>query len=311
MPLPNDHSLVLSDEVRGALACAHPVVALETSILAHGLPYPQNIEAAFGAQERIRQSGAIPATIAMLNGKISIGLSDSQLECLGTRKNTFKLSGAELSIAVATRATGATTVAATMICASLAGISVMATGGIGGVHRDYLDTSDVSQDLLELSRTPVIVVASGVKAILDIPRTLQFLETLGVPVAAYRSGLFPAFWSRTSNVEAPMRIDQPSEIARAFLVCRKLKLPGGILIANPVPEDDEIPEGEMEPLIEEALCRARSKGIDGKRVTPFLLDFVANRSGNRTVQANIALVRSNATLAAMAAVELSNASTGG
>jgi pseudouridine-5'-phosphate glycosidase len=287
-----------SPEVAAALSAGQPVVALESTIITHGMPWPQNYETARAVEAEVRAAGAVPATIAVMGGQIHAGLTDDQLSALAQAKSARKLSRADLAACLATGETGATTVAATMICAHLAGIEVFATGGIGGVHRGAELSFDISADLHELAQTPVTVVAAGAKAILDLPKTLEVLETLGVPVIGYRSDDFPAFWSRRSGLPAPLRMDGAAEIARAHRMRAALGLEGGQLVANPIPEPDEIPREEIDPIIAAALSQADSRGIAGKAVTPFLLDRIFELTQGRSLQANIALVLNNARLAA-------------
>ena len=296
--------LQFTPEVTAALAAGRPVVALESTIITHGMPYPQNVETARVVEDEIRAHGATPATNAVMNGHIHIGLTPVQLTTLGQAKDVMKLSRADLAACLTSRRTGATTVAATMICAHLAGIDVFATGGIGGVHRGADQSFDISADLLELAQTPVTVVAAGAKAILDIPKTLEVLETHGVPVIAYGQPDFPAFWSRSSGLPAPLSMDSPAEIAAAHLMRAALHLPGGQLIANPIPHSAEIPNAEITPIIAAALHDATAKGITGKSVTPFLLQRIFELTDGRSLTANIALVLSNARLAAAIATEI-------
>ena len=293
-----------SPVVAEALAQGRPVVALESTIITHGMPYPQNLETARQVEEDVRAMGAVPATIAVMDGQLRIGLTDDQLEALAQAKNVAKLSRADMAVCMATGGTGATTVAATMIAANLAGIEVFATGGIGGVHRGAETSMDVSADLQELAQTPVTVICAGAKAILDIPLTLEVLETYGVPVIAYGQDALPAFWSRTSGLPAPLRLDQPVQIAKAQRLRGQMGLPGGQLIANPVPVEDEIPSEEIEPIIQRALAEAEDEGITAKAVTPFLLDRIFALTSGRSLATNIALVRNNARLAAQIAQEL-------
>ena len=295
-----------SPEVSEALARGAPVVALESTIITHGMPYPQNLETARQVEADVREAGAVPATIAVIEGTLHIGLTDTQLEALAQAKGVAKLSRADMAVCMATGGTGATTVAATMIAAHLAGIEVFATGGIGGVHRGAETSMDVSADLQELAQTPVTVVCAGAKAILDIPLTLEVLETLGVPVIAYGQDALPAFWSQDSGLKAPLRLDQPVQIAAAARTRATLGLPGGQLIANPVPAEDEIPREEIEPIVQRALAEAAEQGITAKAVTPFLLDRIFALTSGRSLGTNIALVRNNARLAARIAQELSN-----
>lgn len=296
--------LTFSAEVTRALAENRPVVALESTIITHGMPYPQNVEAARLVEAEIRAKDVCPATIAVMNGAIHIGLDDAELEALGQAQNVMKLSRADLAVCLANGRTGATTVAATMICAQLAGIEVFATGGIGGVHRGAETSFDISADLQELSKTAVTVVAAGAKAILDIPKTLETLETLGVPVIAFGQDEIPAFWSRSSGLAAPLRMDSADEIAQAHQMRARLGLAGGQLIANPIPADAEIPRAEIVPVIEAALAEANAQGVAAKEVTPFLLQRIFEVTEGRSLDANIALVLNNARLAADIALAL-------
>ena len=291
-------------EVREALANNQPVVALESTIITHGMPYPQNLETARMVEDDVRAAGAVPATIAVLNGTLHIGLTDAQLEDLAQAKNVAKLSRADMAVCIATGGTGATTVAATMIAAHLAGIEVFATGGIGGVHRGAESSMDISADLQELAQTPVTVICAGAKAILDIPRTLEVLETLGVPVISFGQDALPAFWSRDSGLASPLRLDAPADMARALRTRADLGLAGGQLIANPVPEADEIPRDVIDPIIAQALNEAEAQKIQAKAVTPFLLQRIFELTDGRSLATNIALVRNNARLAAKIAQEL-------
>jgi pseudouridylate synthase len=295
----------LSQEVRAALDGGRPLVALETTIVSHGMPWPRNLETALAVEQIVRAGGAVPATIAVIDGRIRVGFDRPALEGLAQAKDVLKLSRADLAYAVATGRTGATTVAATMIAASLAGIKVFATGGIGGVHRGAETSFDVSADLQELARTDTVVVAAGAKALLDLPKTLEVLETLGVPVVCYGSDEFPAFWSRSSGLAAPIRLDTPAAIAGFVRARASLQLTGGVFVANPVPMADEIPAAEMRPHIEAAVADAAAAGIAGKAVTPFLLDAILKRTDGRSLTTNIALVKNNARRAAEIAGALS------
>jgi pseudouridine-5'-phosphate glycosidase len=273
-------------------------VALESTILAHGLPWPRNLEVARMVEDAVRAGGAVPATIAVMEGAIHIGLAPDRLERLARAEGVLKLSRADLAVCLSTGRTGATTVAATMIAAHLAGIAVFATGGIGGVHAGAEQSFDISADLHELARTPVTVVAAGAKAILDLPKTLEVLETLGVPVIAVGQDAFPAFWSRDSGLRAPLRLDDPAGIAAAHAMRARLGIAGGQLVANPIRAADEIATAELAPLIACAQAEAAAEGIAGKAVTPFLLGRLLTLTGGRSLTANIALVRNNARLAA-------------
>lgn len=284
--------------VAAALARGRPVVALESTIITHGMPYPQNSVMAANVEKVISDEGATPATIAVIGGRIKIGLSDGERESLAVATGAMKLSRADLAFALAEGRIGGTTVAATMICAHIAGIRVFATGGIGGVHKGAEESFDISADLDELARTPVIVVSAGAKAILDIEKTLEVLETRGVPVVAVGSDMMPAFWSRQSPYRAPLRVDEPEGIARLFFTRRALGLDGGMLVANPVPEDDEIPAGIMGAHIAVAQRAARDEKVAGKAVTPFLLGKLLELTNGASLKTNIALVENNARLAA-------------
>jgi pseudouridine-5'-phosphate glycosidase len=296
--------LILSPEVAAARAAGKPIVALESTIITHGMPFPQNVETARRVEAEVRAHGAVPATIAILEGQIHVGLTEAELDGLGQAKGVAKLSRADLAACLATGGTGATTVAATMICAYLAGIQVFATGGIGGVHRGAETSFDISADLRELAETPVTVVAAGAKAILDLPKTLEYLETLGVPVIAYGQDDFPAFWSRSSGLKAPLRMDTARDIAATQSLRTRLGLPGGQLVANPIPAEAEIPRREIMPHIETALAEAEAKGIAAKAVTPFLLQRIFELTSGRSLTSNIALVLNNARLGAEIAREL-------
>lgn len=300
--------LTFAPEVQAALDAGAALVALESTIITHGMPWPQNAEMAREVEGDIRAAGAVPATIAVMEGRIHIGLSDAELTRLAQTEGAMKLSRADLAVALATGRTGATTVAATMICARLARIGVFATGGIGGVHRGAEASFDISADLQELAQTPVTVVAAGAKAILDLPKTLEVLETLGVPVIAVGQDDFPAFWSRSSGLQAPLRLDDPREIARAHLMRARLGLPGGQLVANPIPQAAEIPPARLAPLIAQAQAEAEAQGIAAKAVTPFLLARLMELTGGESLRANIALVRNNARCAAAIACTLAEES---
>ncbi|MCE8508037.1 pseudouridine-5'-phosphate glycosidase [Ruegeria pomeroyi] len=296
--------LHLSAEVHAARVAGTPIVALESTIITHGMPYPQNVETARAVEQDIRDAGAVPATIAVINGRLHVGLEPDQLDALGQAQGVAKLSRADMAACIATGGTGATTVAATMIAARFAGIEVFATGGIGGVHKGAEQSFDISADLHELAQTPVTVVAAGAKAILDLPKTLEVLETLGVPVIAYGQDSFPAFWSATSDLPAPLRMDDSASIARAHATRRALGLPGGQLVANPIPAADQIAAEDLAPVIAQAQAQADAQGIAGKAVTPFLLQAIFEATGGRSLTANIALVRNNARLAAKIARDL-------
>lgn len=298
--------ITYAPEVAAAKEKNLPIVALESTIITHGMPYPQNVETARRVEQTIRDGGAVPATMAVLDGKLHAGLTDAQLDKLGQAKGVAKLSRADFAACIATSGTGATTVAATMIAARLAGIEVFATGGIGGVHRGAEESFDISADLRELSETPVNVVAAGAKAILDLPKTLEVLETFGVPVIAFGQDDFPAFWSRSSGMAAPLRMDTAEDIAKAFRLRGAMGLPGGQLIANPVPQEFEIPSDSITPIITQALAEAEQQGVSGKGVTPFLLQRIFELTEGRSLETNIALVLNNAALATKIAKALCN-----
>lgn len=288
----------IAPEVRQALGHGMAVVALESTIITHGMPYPDNASMAQRVEAIVRDGAAVPATIAVIGGRIKIGLSDDERDGLARTAGAMKLSRADLAFAVAQGRTGGTTVAATMIAAHLAGIRVFATGGIGGVHNGAEQTFDISADLEELARTPVIVVSAGAKAILDIPKTLEVLETRGVPVIGYGTDTMPAFWSRRSPCPVPLRLDDPQAIADFFAMRAALGIEGGMLVANPAPEAAEIPAEIMAGHIETAQRMADEQGVSGKAVTPFLLAAILDLTEGRSLATNIALVENNARLAA-------------
>ena len=298
-PLP----LTYGAEVAAARAAGRPIVALESTIITHGMPFPANLETAREVEGAVREAGATPATIAVLDGRLHVGLDPSQLEALAQASSVAKLSRADLAVCLATGGTGSTTVAATMIAARAAGIAVFATGGIGGVHRGAESTFDISADLQELAQTAVTVVSAGAKAILDLPKTLEVLETLGVPVISVGQDALAAFWSRDSGLRAPLRLDDPAAIAAAARMRAALGLPGGQLVALPIPVEAEIPTGILAPLIARAQAEADAQGIAGKAVTPFLLDRLYELTEGRSLGANIALVLNNARFAAAIARE--------
>ena len=296
--------LIYSAEIeamrRGA-GFSRPVVALESTMITHGMPYPQNLDVARAVEQEVRDAGAVPATIAVLNGALHIGLDPEQLTDLAQARDVAKLSRADMAFIMAQGKSGATTVAATMIAAEAAGIEVFATGGIGGVHRGAELTFDVSADLRELARSAVIVVAAGAKAILDIPKTMEVLETYGVPVIAYGQDVMPAFWSQRSDIPAPLCCETAEQIVAGLRARQALGLSGGQLIANPVPKADEISAEEIGPMIELALHEAHRQGINAKAVTPFLLGRIFELTEGKSLQTNIALVKNNARLAAQIA----------
>ncbi|MGM9927664.1 MAG: pseudouridine-5'-phosphate glycosidase [Bacillus sp. (in: firmicutes)] len=293
-----------SQEVLEAKKANKPIVALESTIISHGMPYPQNVETAREVEEIIRRNGAVPATTAIINGVIKIGLSDEELEFLGTSKEIEKASRRDFAYLVAQKKHGATTVAATMICAQLAGIEVFVTGGIGGVHREAETTMDISADLQELAQTNVAVVCAGAKSILDIGLTLEYLETHGVPVVGYKTDVLPAFYTRTSPFNVDFRMDTPEEVASMIRTKWNLNLQGGVLITNPIPEADAMEEAFITGVIETALKEAKENNISGKNVTPFVLGKVKELTEGTSLTANIALVKHNAEVGAKIAVSL-------
>ena len=294
----------IAPEVAAALASGKPVVALESTIISHGMPYPQNLETAQAVEQDVRDNGAIPATIAVIGGRCKIGLSPEELEYFAKGSDILKLSRRDIPYCIAKKRDGATTVSATMILAEKAGIRVFATGGIGGVHRDLAGNFDVSADLTELGKTSVAVVCAGAKAILDIPKTLEHLETLGVPVIAYGTDEFPAFYSVESGHKAPLRLDSPEDLA-AFLKSKwEFGLEGGAVIGNPPEADKALAREAIEGAIDDALAEAQKKGIHGRDVTPFLLARVTQLTEGKSLEANIALVRNNARLGAKIAAAM-------
>lgn len=294
------HSLLtISGEVSSALAENRPVVALESTIIAHGMPYPQNVEAAFQVEETVRNNGAVPATIAILGGKLCAGLCADEIQKIGSSgKQVVKVSRRDVPFLLASGQPGATTVSATMLIAQMAGIRIFATGGIGGVHRGANETMDISADLEELARTSVAVVCAGAKSILDIGLTLEYLETQGVPVIGYQTDAFPAFYTRRSGFGVDYRINAPEEIARILQLKWAAGLDGGVVVANPVPEAFEPDYGSIQKATEQALEAAEQQGIRGKEITPFLLQRIQELTGGESLKANIALVLNNAGLAA-------------
>lgn len=301
---PAPHALLdLHPEVLDALNAGRPVVALESTIISHGMPFPQNVEMARGVEQVVREHGAVPATIAVLGGRLKVGLTPDELHLLATDSNVDKISTRDLPVTVALGRHGATTVASTMRIAALAGIRVFATGGTGGVHRGAESSMDVSADLLELARTDVCVVSAGVKSILDIGRTLEVLETQGVPAITLGAAEFPAFYSRSSGFASPLSVATPTEAARVLRAKWSLGLSGGVLLANPVPLEAEIPAAEITPHIEQALRDMDALGLTGKDTTPYLLGRIVEITGGRSLETNIALVRHNAAVAAQVAAE--------
>ena len=294
--------LDIRPEVASALARGSPVVALESTVISHGLPRPHNLETAQRMEAAVRREGAVPATVGLLNGRLIVGLSHEEIELLANADEVHKVSRRDLSAVLASRKPGATTVAATILIASQAGISVFATGGIGGVHRGVQETLDISADLAELARTPVAVVCAGAKIILDLPRTLELLETLGVPVVGFRTSSFPAFYVRDSGLNLDLRVESAEEAARLMSIQSQLGLSSGIVFCNPPPESSALDRAQTESLIKTALIAANSAGIQGKAVTPYLLSYLSQASGGATLKANMDLLVSNASVAAQIAV---------
>ncbi|GLY30255.1 pseudouridine-5'-phosphate glycosidase [Kineosporia sp. NBRC 101731] len=300
--------LDVGDEVAAALSHGLAVVALESTIISHGMPYPQNLATARAVEQVVRDHGAVPATIALIKGRLRVGLDDAALEELARPGDVAKASRRDLAALVAAGATAGTTVAATMYVAAAAGIGVFATGGIGGVHRGADQTFDVSADLIELGSTPVTVVCAGAKSILDLPKTLEVLETYGVPVIGVGTDEFPAFFSRTSGLPVAHRVESAGELARLVDAQRRLGLAQGVLVAHPIPEADALAPDEIDGIIEQALTDADEQGVTGKDVTPYLLARVNELTGGRSLTANVALIRNNAAFAADLAVELTGLS---
>jgi len=297
--------LDIAPEVQRALEAGQPVVALESTIISHGMPYPQNVATALQVEQEVRNHGAVPATIAIVNGRLKAGLSAAEIEALGkSGRDVVKVSRRDVPFIVAAGATGATTVASTMIIAAMAGIRLFATGGIGGAHRGAQQSFDVSADLQELAQTPVAVVCAGAKSILDLRLTLEYLETHGVPVVGYQTNALPAFFTRDSAFSVDYRLDTPQEIARALHVKWAMSLKGGMVIANPIPEAYAMPRAAIDAAIEQALAEAQAQNIGGKESTPFLLARVCDITGGDSLAANIQLVLNNARLASAVGREL-------
>lgn len=301
-----DREMIYSEEVRRALREEKPVLALESTIIAHGMPFPQNYEFAQEAEDLVRFHGVTPATIAVIDGQVHVGLEEEDLHRIAKSKDVRKLATRDLSMAIALKQTGATTVSATMVLAHNAGLKVFATGGIGGVHRVVEFSGDISADLNELGRVPIIVVSAGAKAILDLPSTLEALETVSVPVLGYKCNEFPAFYSRTSGIPIPQRVDSPNEIVKMYEAHRSLGLESAFLVANPIPEEDEIPAEEMEGYITEAIDAAHRNVMVGKEVTPFLLRYIVDLTDGRSLKANRALALNNMKLGAEIAKAFTN-----
>ena len=298
--------LDIHPEIQQAISEKKPIVALESTIISHGMPWPKNVETALAVESAVRKSGALPATIAILNGKCKVGLSQDELEYFGQEKNVWKVSLRDMPYVIAQKKPGATTVAATMRIASLAGIKIFATGGIGGVHRNAQQTMDISADLTEMSQTNVAVVSAGVKSILDIGLTLEYLETMGIPVVTFGQDEFPSFYSSKSGFKSPLRIDDVQMIANMCNTKWELGLQGTVLIANPLPSDKEVAPEVIEVIINNALADADKNKIKGKEVTPFLLKYIAEHSQGESLDANIELILSNASLAGQIAVAMNS-----
>lgn len=296
--------LQISDEVQTALNDNKPIVALESTIISHGMPYPQNYETAKQVENTVRENGAVPATIAILNGIIKIGLGEDDLQILSNSNDILKASRRDIPVIVSEKLNAATTVSATMICAALAGLKIFATGGIGGVHRNGNESFDISADLTELAQTNIAVVSAGVKSILDIGLTLEYLETLGVPVIGYGTDEFPAFYTRQSGFKVNYKLDTPEQIGSMIKTKWELGLSGGVIVANPIPEEFSMDKNKIDNAIEEALKNADKKGIKGKDVTPFLLGEIKNITGGSSLDSNIKLVLNNAKLAAQISASL-------
>ena len=297
--------LDISPEVKKALDEGRPVVALESTIISHGMPYPRNVETALLVEQEVKDNGAVPATIAVIGGRLKAGLSHEEIEYLGKAgRSVAKASRRDLPALVARKADGATTVTTTMIIAHMAGIKIFATGGIGGVHRGAETTMDISADLEELARTPVAVVCAGAKSILDLGLTLEYLETKGVPVIGYGTDELPAFYTRKSGFGVDYRVDSPGELAELFRAQRELGYEGGMLVTNPIPEDYSMDKSRIDAAIEQALKECAAQGIKGKDTTPFLLAKVVELTGGDSLESNIKLVLNNAKIAALTAVEL-------
>ncbi|HPM02583.1 MAG TPA: pseudouridine-5'-phosphate glycosidase [Candidatus Cloacimonadota bacterium] len=294
----------ISEEVKFALKNNLPLVALESTIISHGMPYPENVQTACEVEDMIRSNGAIPATIAIIEGEIIIGLSREQMEFFAKSKNIYKASRMDLPYIVSKKQNASTTVAATMICAQMAGIKVFVTGGIGGVHKGAENTFDISADLQELAMTDVAVVCAGAKAILDLDKTMEYLETLGVLVLGYQTDYLPAFYSRESHIKLLYRADSPDEIASVINTKSEMNLKGAVLITNPIPEEYSIPYDVMKAVIDQAIAQADQMNIKGKELTPFLLDTIQKMTDKKSLNANIALIRNNARLGAQIACSL-------
>ena len=294
--------LDIKEEVKQALKENRPVVALESTIISHGMPYPENVEMAKKVEDIIRKEGAVPATIAIMDGKIKIGLSDEDLDILAKADHVEKVSRRDMASVISKKVLGATTVASTMICAEMAGIKFFVTGGIGGVHKGYEETLDVSADLEELSLTDVTVICAGAKAILDLPKTMEYLETKGVGVVGYQTSVLPAFYTRESDISLRLRADSPSELASMVLTKEELNLKGGTLVVNPIPKEDSLDASYINAIIDEAVASSVKEGILGKDVTPYLLKKIVEETKGESLKANLALVYNNAKVGAKIAL---------
>ncbi len=300
----NNSLLDIQPEVKAALDAGKAVVALESTIISHGMPYPQNVQMAKKVESIIRGAGAVPATVAIMNGKIKIGLTDQELETFASSKGVAKVSRRDFPGIIARKQLGATTVATTMYAAHLAGIKVFVTGGIGGVHRGYEETMDVSADLEELAQTDVVVICAGAKAILDLPRTMEYLETKGVPVIGYKTDVLPAFFSAKSDIQLVDRADSPEEIAKIILAKAQLEMGGGLLVVNPIPAEYSLDHEFIDQVIEAAVREAQEQGVSGKHITPFLLNEITKRTEGKSLAANLELVYNNALVGAQIASAL-------
>ncbi len=296
----------ISPAIEAALRAGRAIVALESTVIAHGLPAPHNLETARACEEEVRQAGALPATIGVVAGQPVIGLDEDQLQSIASRNDVAKVNLANLASVVAGKKWGATTVASSLHLANRVGVKVFATGGVGGAHRGASDTFDISADLAALSRYPMITVCAGAKAILDLPKTMEILETMGVPVIGYRTDELPAFYSRSSGLPLDLRCDEPEQIANVALTHWRMGFTGGLLVVVPLPVEDEVPANELKDAIDEALAAATEQGISGKAVTPFLLSRIAAKTAGRALRANIALLKNNARIAGAIAVALAN-----
>jgi pseudouridine-5'-phosphate glycosidase len=294
--------LDITDEIKEALKHNKPVVALESTIISHGMPYPDNVIMAKKVEQIIRDEGAIPATIAIMDGKIKIGLSDADLETLAKSKHVVKVSRRDFASVIALKEMGATTVASTMMCAEMAGIKFFVTGGIGGVHKGYEQTMDISADLEELSQTNVTVICAGAKAILDLPRTMEYLETKGVPVVGYQTDVLPAFYTRESDIKLRLQVNDVKDLAQIIYTKDQLGLQGGLLVANPIPVTDSMESDYINDIIDRAVKQSVDEKIEGKDVTPFLLKKIVEETKGKSLQANLALVYNNANVGAKLAI---------